>query len=147
MLLNPRNNKLWIAGRGGVDVVECRTDSVVASFDVASDKYLAWNPVDNRVYAANRQAFVFRDDPIGVEAGHSPAMARLTLRPNSNPAAGGGSFDCAVPARAAPCPSTTRPGRVGTTLDVSTRCSDECSVARSGCRRTRIACGRLFRPA
>ncbi len=96
--VNERNEKLWICSGAGVDVVQCSADSVVASFDVRSDRGPAWNALDNRVYTSNGvQVFVFRDDPVDIEARTPKPPARLTVGVMSSPARGAVDFVCAVP--------------------------------------------------
>ncbi len=65
--VNERNDKLWLGGSGGLVVVNCRWDSIVASFDLPSGA-LTWNAIENRTYTAERnRIYVFRDAMTGIQ--------------------------------------------------------------------------------
>ncbi|UCG42232.1 MAG: hypothetical protein JSU73_10175 [candidate division WOR-3 bacterium] len=70
-VMNLRNDKLYMGSilSRQVDVMDCRYDSIVASlpFHGTRVRAMAWNPIDNRVYASRgNQISVYRDDPVGV---------------------------------------------------------------------------------
>jgi DNA-binding beta-propeller fold protein YncE len=69
-LLNPRNDKLYFEGDNGLRVIDCRNDSLVGDWPEGRGvRYMAWNAIDNLVYASRRSSdiYVFADDPTGVE--------------------------------------------------------------------------------
>ncbi|UCG42330.1 MAG: hypothetical protein JSU73_10715 [candidate division WOR-3 bacterium] len=74
-LLNTRNDKLYFYDyRNGLRVIDCRYDTTTALWDIGQFvSFLAWDRIDNRVYAAwaRPDIFVFKDDPTGVLS-HSP---------------------------------------------------------------------------
>jgi DNA-binding beta-propeller fold protein YncE len=70
--MNLRNSKLYMGSdlSRQVDVMDCRYDSIVASlpFHATRARAMAWNQIDNRVYASRgNKISVYRDDPVGVE--------------------------------------------------------------------------------
>jgi len=97
-----RNDKLWVSGgywpAESTYVIQCRADSVVATFPGRSYVDMAWNPIDNRVYVAPYdRVIVFRDDLTGVEEMPQATALRFGLKPGSNPASGMVAFDCVLP--------------------------------------------------
>ncbi len=69
-LLNVRNDKLYFESDLGLRVVDCRDDSMVGYWPEGRGvRSLAWNAIDNYVYAARRgpEILVIADHPIGVE--------------------------------------------------------------------------------
>ncbi|UCG42643.1 MAG: hypothetical protein JSU73_12405, partial [candidate division WOR-3 bacterium] len=68
-LLNVRNDKLYFESSLGLRAVDCRSDSMVAYWpEGQGTRSLAWNAIDNYVYAAPRGAeiLVIADHPTGV---------------------------------------------------------------------------------
>ncbi len=105
VLYNRRNQKLYFGGRDRLCVLDCRHDSIVYEYELPEDPYaLAWNSIDNRVYAGivhDQRIWVFRDDltgvaedvEVGMPGARTPTVVRDVLRyepavVGSQPAAG-----------------------------------------------------------
>lgn len=86
-LMDDRNDKLYL--RYGA-VVDCRYDSVVTMLppDSLSPRAMAWNQIDNKVYAGVSDfLYVYRDSMTGVEE-QRPGAAGPLLTVLGNPARG-----------------------------------------------------------
>ncbi|MBM3323330.1 T9SS type A sorting domain-containing protein, partial [candidate division WOR-3 bacterium] len=97
-LMNDRNDKLYLGSLLGVNVVDCRTDSVIASLGGVTVPYnFAWSVVDNRVFTSARgnELAVYRDDLVAVESGDIPAHVSLQL--GANPVRGRALLRARVP--------------------------------------------------
>ncbi len=71
-VMDERFDKLYLGGCGSgiTAVLDCATDSVIAElhFPRSFPWSMAWNPIDNRVYAVRSAQFaVYREDPPAIE--------------------------------------------------------------------------------
>lgn len=93
-VMNERNDKLYL---GSGAVVDCRYDSVVTVLPTPNPHAMAWNQVDNLVYAAREnRLYVYRDDLTGVIGG-AVAVSGFGLALVRNPSRGGALLRCQVP--------------------------------------------------
>jgi len=96
--MDEASERLYLGGDGYVNVLDCRTDSVVATYPIPdAPRFSLVNPIDNRVYFAERSNWVaVFQDQLAVEegSGQGPAVYFGVV---SNPVRGRALFRCQVP--------------------------------------------------
>lgn len=97
--LDEASERLYLGGRKSVYVLDCRYDSVVATLPIPDEpRFSAVNPIDNRVYFAERSNWVaVYQDVLGLEE-ERVGEAAPAFRVLGNPARGGVRFRCRIPA-------------------------------------------------
>ncbi len=121
--LDEASERLYLGGDGYVSVLDCRNDSVVATYPIPdAPRFSFVNPIDNRVYFAERSNWVaVFQDQLAVEEGSSQEPAVL-FRAVSNPVRGRAWFQCQVPVgQTAEFSAYDAAGRLARRLEVAGR--------------------------